>query len=162
MAGCSPYPVLTFLITMYDDGNPNNNPDWDAVYYCVTVDMPPRGNFVLGAGVTPKEAKDKAMSNVLTLGHGRLRTNPYEQHMLRIGELEPYYGMMVPSTAKSTRYNKYFLRPCEAKIYIYGEDLGYEGMCYQMCTKIANFALYTYKFNTYYEGIRQDECSIQI
>lgn len=154
-------PRSHLLFTIMKD-NPNNNPDWDAVYYCVTVDMPPRGNFVLGAGVTPDEAKRKAIKNVTLLGEGRLRINPYEEHARNIADLKPYYGMMVASTVKSTRYNKYFLRPCEAKIYIYGEDIGYDGMSYYLCDTYANFALFAHKYDSYYDGIRHDVYAIEL
>lgn len=156
-------PPRSHLLSIMND-MPNDNPDWDAVYFCVTVDMPPRGNFVLGAGITPEEAKQKAMRNVVLLGDGRLRTNPYEEHARNIAELEPYYGMMVRSTRQSTRYNKYFLRPCEAKIYIYGEDerIGYNGMSYYLCDTYANFALFAHKYDTYYDGIRHDIYAIEL
>lgn len=154
-------PVLTLLlINMYSELN--NNPDWDSIYYCVTVDMPPRGNFILGASETREGAKSKAASNVMLLGIGRMGFSNYHKHAQSIMMLDLYYGMLVDSTENSSQFNRYSMRLCEAKVYIYGEDRGYDGMSYILSDEYENLALFANYYDSYYDGIRHDRYAMSL
>ena len=126
-----------------------NNPDWNRAYYAVTIDMATRGNFVLGSGETELEAIEVAISNIRYLiRHTEVTLT--RTHIESIKRLRLDKGMLVPSALHGMRYNELNLRFCDAKIHIYGQDRGYNGMSYVLSTKIANFAEYCYYEDSYY------------
>lgn len=132
--------------------DPISRPDWSKAYYCVTIDMATRGNFILGAGITKREAKEKAISNLMHLFPLNRASIIYE-HSECIRNLDIYYGMMPRANVRGQTYNRLNMRYCEAKIYIYGQERGYNGMSYVLSRKIANFAEYCCYYKSYHNGI---------
>lgn len=134
--------------------NPNNNPNWDRVYFAITIDMAVRGNFVLGSGETEKEAIECALSNLRYLFKASEVTIT-ENHTESIKRLKLNKGILCPSTVYGHMYNEVNLRYCDAKIHIYGKDRGYNGMSYVLSRKYSNFAEYCYYDESYYKSARR-------
>lgn len=132
---------------------PHYNFDWSRAYYCITIDMSTRGNLVLGAGATKEEAKSIAITNLVHL-FPMSRSSLIYEHAECIRNLDIYYGMMPRSNTRGETYNRLNMRFCEAKIFIYGEHKGYNGMCYILSNKIANFAEYCCYYPSYHNAIR--------
>lgn len=128
--------------------NPNDNPNWDRVYYAITIDMAVRGNFVLGTGETPKEAIETAIPNIKHL----FRISDVtlvRNHIESVKRLTINKGMLVESTLTGMHFNEVNLRYCDAKTHIYGRDRGYNGMSYVLSRKYGNFAEYCYYESSY-------------
>lgn len=126
--------------------------DMSQVFYCVTIDMSTRGNFVLGAGKTKRETKELAISNLVHIFPLSQATILYE-HSECIRNLDIYYGMMPRAKLRGQTYNRLNMRYCDAKIYHEGKKDGFNGMAYTLSQEVANLAEYCCSYKSYHNGI---------
>ncbi len=130
---------------------PDDRTNCSRAYYCITIDMSTRGNFVLGAGESKNDAKKAAISNlvyIFSMGYASL----IYEHAECIRNLDIYYGMLARSNTRGETYNRLNMRFCESKIFEEGEEKGYNGMSYVLSQTIANYAVYCSRHTCYHEA----------